>query len=81
MASRRRLSELEATLALVQHRKSAALLGKDEAGAALARASALARSVPVYILEVARGLGLLDDVVARIAKWHAVSRPKGGRSS
>ena len=77
MATRRQLSELEATLALVQHGKSAALLGKDEAGSALARASALARSVPVYILEVARDLALLDDVAARVAHWHAVTPPAG----
>src|SRR5690348_4100986 len=49
-ATRRRLSELEATLMLVQHGKSSALLGKDEAGTALARASAVARRVPVYVL-------------------------------
>jgi hypothetical protein len=76
-ASRRRLSELEATLALVQHGKSAALLGKDEAGTALARASALARSVPVYVLEAARDLALLDDVAARVAQWHALTPPAG----
>lgn len=76
--ARRRLSELEATLALVQHGKSAALLGKDEAGTVLARASALARSVPVFVLDVARDLALLDEVATRLIEWHSAT-PIGGR--
>jgi len=76
--ARRRLSELEATLALVQHGKSAALLGKDEAGTVLARASALARSVPVFVLDVARDLTLLDEVASRLIHWHSAT-PISGR--
>jgi energy-coupling factor transporter ATP-binding protein EcfA2 len=79
-ASRRRLSELEATLALVQHGKSAALLGKDEAGTALARASALARSVPVFVLEVARDLALVAQVASQMMLWHSASPVVVGRS-
>ena len=79
VATRRQLSELEATLALVQHGKSAALLGKDEAGTVLSRASALARSVPVYVLDVVRDLQLLSKVAARVAHWHAHGSPAGRR--
>ena len=75
VAARRQLSELEATLALVQHGKGAALLGKDEAGTVLSRASALARSVPVYVLEVARDLELVTKVAARLAAWHTDAPP------
>ena len=75
------MSELEATLALVQHGKSAALLGKDEAGTALARASALARSVPVYVLDVVRDLALLDEVAAHVVAWHAAAPTAGRRNA
>jgi hypothetical protein len=46
-------------VALVQNGRSAALLGKDEAGTALARASAIARSIPVFVLYVGRDLTLV----------------------
>jgi hypothetical protein len=72
-ATRRRLSQLEATLALVQNGKSAALLGKDEAGTALTRASAVARSTPIFVLEVARDLGLLTQAASQLMQWHAAA--------
>jgi hypothetical protein len=71
--SRRQLNQLDATLTLVQQGKSGALLGKEEAGVVLARVSALARQVPVFVLEVARDLALLSDVAAQMREWHAAA--------
>jgi len=65
-------------LALVQNGKSAALLGKDEAGTALARASAIARSIPVFVLDVARDLTLVTQAALQLMHWHATA-PAGNR--
>ena len=77
-ATRRRLSQLEATLALVQNGKSAVLLGKDEAGTALARAGAIAKSIPVFVLDVARDLTLVTQAALQLMHWHATA-PAGNR--
>jgi hypothetical protein len=69
-ARRRPLGPVEATLALVQHGKTATLLGKDEAGVVLARASAIVQRVPVYALEVTRDLAVLGDVATHLIEWH-----------
>jgi hypothetical protein len=71
---RRRLTPIEATLTLVKHGKCAALLGKQEAGLALGRASALARQVPVYALDVKRDLTLLGEVATELRHWHEAAR-------
>lgn len=73
--TRSRLSPLESALVLVAHGKMATLLGRDEGGRTLTRASRIARTVPVYTLQIARDLGRVDDVAQTIAGWHAVAEP------
>lgn len=68
--ARRPLGATEATLVLMQHAKTALLLGKGEAGLALVRAGAVARSAPIYALEITRDLARLDEVAAQVLAWH-----------
>lgn len=71
VVTRRRLSPMESALVLIAHGKLATLLGRDEAGRTLGRASAIARAVPVYALAIARDLAQVDDVARTIIDWHA----------
>lgn len=68
---RRRLGATAATLGLVCHGKTSALLGKAEGGIVLGRVAALVKTIPVYVLEVARDLSLVTRVATDIASWHA----------
>lgn len=63
-----------AAIALLRHARPAALLGGAESGTVLARAAALAASVPVFRLDVAAGLDRIDDVAATVLGWHAEAR-------
>lgn len=71
MAWRTRLSTMEAVLVMIGHAKLAPLLTGPEAPELLRKASALAETVPVYRLGVARDLDRIDEVVATIREWHA----------
>lgn len=64
------LSPVESALALVGHAKVGALLGGSERQVLFRRAVALAGTVPVYRLAVARDFDRLPEVVAQIFSWH-----------
>ncbi len=70
---RTRLDDVPAAMALVQHTKLGALLGRSEAPVLLERAVATAGSVPVYRLDFVRDFACLDPVVAQLAAWHAMT--------
>ncbi|NNG15968.1 MAG: hypothetical protein HKM89_05745 [Gemmatimonadales bacterium] len=74
-ATRSRLADVPAAMALVQHTKIGALLGKSEAPALFERAVAVARDVPVYSLEYERDFAHVDHLVQQLLEWH--SRPPG----
>ena len=61
------LPAVPSALSLVRHAKIAPLLTGSEAVALLDRIIALARRVPVRLLEVTRDFSTLDDVVAEVA--------------
>jgi hypothetical protein len=67
---RERLRSLEATLAVVRHGKIAALLGGVEAASVLPRASAVARAIPIFALEIKRDLALVEMAAEQIAGWY-----------
>ena len=69
-ARRERLSEVVSALALVRHAKLGPLFGGPEAMVWLRWAAALARTVPVYGLEVVRDFARLPEVVAHVLEWH-----------
>lgn len=69
-AHRTQLPPLQAALALLREAKLGALLGQSEAGVLLDRVVALAGTVPVYTLELARGWEQLPFVVAQLLAWH-----------
>lgn len=69
-ARRERLSEVVSALALVRHAKLGPLFGGPEAMVCLRWAAALARTVPVYQLEVVRDFARLPEVVAHVLEWH-----------
>ncbi|MGQ0715656.1 MAG: hypothetical protein ACT4PJ_18310 [Gemmatimonadaceae bacterium] len=64
------LAPVPSALALVRHVKIAPLLTGAEAGHLLDRVVALARAVPVRLLEVPRDFGRLDEVVSDLLAWH-----------
>jgi hypothetical protein len=68
---RSRLGAAASAVALVAHTKAGMLYGCSESAVVLERASALARSVPVYTLEVARDFERLPEVVSQLMQWHA----------
>jgi hypothetical protein len=81
---REKLSGIQSALALVQHAKIGALLGKTEGPVMLDRATSIARDVPVYVLRVERNLDRLDAVVDQIFNWHGGHQevaPKAGSST
>ncbi len=65
------LPPVPSALSLVRHAKIAPLLTGCEAVALLDRVVALARRVPVRLLEVSRDFTRLDEVVADVLAWHA----------
>jgi hypothetical protein len=64
------LTEVQATLALIEHSKLGPLLGGRDAALVFAQAAAIARVVPVFLLRVARDLDRLPAVVSTILEWH-----------
>jgi|SRR5712664_2674422 len=74
-ATRTNLPPVRAALSLVEQAKSVALLGKTEAPALFNRAVAVARNVPVYLLELVRELHRLPDVARQLTQW-----TRGGNS-
>lgn len=73
-ARRARLAGPAAALGLTAHARLGALL-RASAGEVLQRAAAVAGSVPVYGLEVARDLGQLDAAVDALLGWHGARAP------
>jgi hypothetical protein len=73
--SRTRLPAVAAAIALAHQTKlSDSLVGMRAAGAQLAAAAAVAASVPVFTLSVARDLGRLPELVEQIFDWHDATR-------
>ena len=70
-ARRMRLSEIQSTLALVEHAKLGPLLGGRDAALLFGQAAAVARNVPVYLLRVARDLDRVGEAAAQIRTWHS----------
>ena len=64
------LSEIQATLALIEHSKLGPLLGGSDAALVFAQAAAIAQVVPVFLLRVARDLDRLPAVVSTMLEWH-----------
>jgi hypothetical protein len=64
------LPPARAALVLIGHSKLGSLLGGSESPVLLERAAAIAASVPVHRLMVARDLDRLPEVAARILAWH-----------
>lgn len=71
IVARAAVSRRLAAVALLRHTRPAALLGGAEAPTVLARAAAVAATVPMQRLAVAAGLEHIDDVAATILAWHA----------
>lgn len=69
VAARARLGHREAALALVRQATAGSLLGGEEGARLLARASDVARRVPVHALDAAYDFARLDELVARLAEW------------
>jgi hypothetical protein len=75
-ARRSRLAPLRAALALAAEAKLAVLFdGSAEAGAVLMQAAAVAQSVPVFALDIARDWTRLGDVVGTMLQWHPLREP------
>jgi hypothetical protein len=68
--TRTTLPPVRAALALVEHAKSGALLGRSEAPRLLERAVVVARQVPVHVLEIVRDLSRIDEAARELAGWH-----------
>ncbi|HEV8177792.1 MAG TPA: hypothetical protein VGP44_08910 [Gemmatimonadales bacterium] len=75
---RQKLSSVDSALTLVRHSKLGPLFGGSESSALLGWAAAVARSVPVYRLEVARDFERLAEVVDRLGEWHGAP-PRAAR--
>ncbi len=67
---RERLSQVLSALALIRHAKLGPLFGGTESVVLFRRATTLARTVPVYLLEVARDFERLPEVAAQLMEWH-----------
>jgi hypothetical protein len=81
-ARRARLHPAAAAVSLAHHTKLPdSLVGIRTAGMRLRMAVAVASTVPVYTLHIARSFTLLPAVVQQLFEWHGdVSAPTGGRS-
>lgn len=77
-AVRTPLPAVRAALALLAQSKQGVVLGGSEAPVNLARMVALAGSVPVYSLTLARDFGRLPDVVAQLMEWHGARHAAAG---
>ena len=73
LVGRARLPDVPAAMALVQHAKIGALLGKSEAPVLFERAVAAARAVPVYTLDFVRDFAQVDQVISQLMEWHAMT--------
>ena len=69
--SRERIAPVPAALAILRQAKLGELVGGAEAPAMLEWAVAIARTVPVYVLRVARDLDRVSSAAERILDWHA----------
>ena len=69
-ASRSRLSASQAAISILANAKIGMLLGKEQTQRAFECSVILARSVPVYSLEVVRDFERIDEVVELISGWH-----------
>ena len=69
-ASRSRLSASQAAMSILANAKIGMLLGKVETQRAFECSVTLARSVPVYSLEVVRDFERIEEVVELISGWH-----------
>jgi hypothetical protein len=65
------LSQVQATLALVEHTKLGPLLGGVDAGRVFEQAATVAGIVPLYLLRVGRDLSRIAEVAETIVDWHA----------
>jgi hypothetical protein len=65
------LSQVQATLALVEHTKLGPLLGGVDAGRVFEQAATVASHVPLYLLRVGRDLSRIVEVAETIVDWHA----------
>ena len=72
---RQLLAPIEATLGILQHAKIALLLGKTEGAVLLDRAATLARTTPVFRLDVPRDLASLGAVARQLQTWHRLATP------
>ena len=70
-ATRDRLDAVAATMSLVLHSKLGPVLTGAESPVVLTRAADIARSVPVYALNVVRDLDRIDSVAGQLIAWHA----------
>lgn len=68
--TRTALSKVESALALVQHAKIGAFLGRSEGPVMLGLATDIANTVPVYALRIQRDYDRLDEVVDQLFEWH-----------
>ena len=69
--SRERLDTVAATISLVMHAKLGPVLTGVESPVVLSMAAAVARAVPVYVLNVVRDLNRIDEVARLLFAWHA----------
>lgn len=69
-ARRSRLSASQAAISILANAKIGMLLGKEQTRRTFECSVTLARSVPVYSLEVVRDLERIDEVVELISGWH-----------
>ena len=74
-AVRTKLGDMASALALVRQATLGALLGGSEAGVVFDRAVSLAKAVPVYRLDVARGLERVPEIVSQLLAWHGAPTP------
>lgn len=70
VAVRSALTGVRALEMIVRHSSIAPLLSSSEAPLLLAQASAIVRSVPIYILRSIRALGRLPEIVETLREWH-----------
>ena len=65
-------------MALVMHAKLGPVLTGIESPVVLSQAADIARSVPVYSLNLVRDLERIDDVAQLLVRWHTGSELPGG---
>jgi hypothetical protein len=59
-----------AVATLLRHNCTGAAIGNAESANLFARAADVARSVPVYRLEITRDLTRLPEIIAQLNRWH-----------